>query len=89
MNAHEREPAEERDAAGEDAHTPSTNSLSKVYWFVIGVVACLALIVGVAWVALLGWFVLRVLAWLFGTCMRLVADFDESAPVQSRLEGTR
>jgi Flp pilus assembly protein TadB len=67
MDVHEREPAGQRDAAGEDAHTPSTISLSKGYWFLIGLIAALALIVGVAWVALLGWFVLRVLAWLFGT----------------------
>jgi hypothetical protein len=67
MHDHEREPAEEREPAGEDAHTPSPISLSKGYWFLIGLIAALALIVSVAWIAVVGWFVLRILGWLFGT----------------------
>lgn len=54
-------------AAGAQADTPTKSSLSKGHWFALGVIACWAVMVSVAWVVVVGWFVLRVLRWLFGS----------------------
>jgi hypothetical protein len=62
-----KELPEQGAAFAQAENTAARIALSKGHWFAIGVIACLALTVSVAWIAVVGGFVLRVLRWLFGT----------------------